>query len=244
MNLGHKGLFARIMADKNATVSHIKCFHLIASNIHEDNACYLTNENISEILGIKKSTASNLVSWLEKNNYIGRKIYYKKNSKEIAYRATFLVSDPIHSVSGYPIHSVSGSKPPKGVVRESKEQTAFKKPSKEDITLYCEEVGYPLNEIDSFLNFYESKGWKVGKNTMVNWKASYAGWMTRKGIKQTKSKTNIKELRQLFLNKRFIMNEKDYTVTLDGIFPTYERSGTSMNLNEEETVYERLSKHS
>jgi hypothetical protein len=32
-------------------------------------------------------------------------------------------------------------------------------------------------ESDKFVNFYDSKGWKVGKNPMVSWKSSVANWM-------------------------------------------------------------------
>lgn len=117
----HKGQYARIMSDCNATACHIKCLHLIASNTDKNNACYLTNEQIGEALRVSKGTASNAVSWLEKNNYIGRKIYYKEKSKEIAYRATFIMLDPIHPASGYPIHPVDGSKPPKGVSPENQD---------------------------------------------------------------------------------------------------------------------------
>jgi hypothetical protein len=32
---------------------------------------------------------------------------------------------------------------------------------------------------DAFVNFYESKGWVVGKTKMTRWKAAAAGWFTR-----------------------------------------------------------------
>lgn len=34
-------------------------------------------------------------------------------------------------------------------------------------------------EAAKFVSFYESKGWKVGKTTMVNWKSAVAGWVLR-----------------------------------------------------------------
>jgi len=34
-------------------------------------------------------------------------------------------------------------------------------------------------DADSFVNFYESKNWMVGKNKMKDWKASARGWHTR-----------------------------------------------------------------
>ena len=46
----------------------------------------------------------------------------------------------------------------------------FKKPVVEDVRTYCHER---KNKIDAtaFLDFYESKGWMIGKNKMKDWKA-------------------------------------------------------------------------
>lgn len=51
----------------------------------------------------------------------------------------------------------------------------FIKPSVEEIMTYCNERG---NNIDpqNFYDFYESKGWYVGKNKMKNWKAAVRTW--------------------------------------------------------------------
>ena len=48
-------------------------------------------------------------------------------------------------------------------------------PSIEDVKAYCEERG---NDVDPerFVNFYESKGWMVGKNKMKDWQACVRTW--------------------------------------------------------------------
>jgi hypothetical protein len=45
------------------------------------------------------------------------------------------------------------------------------------------------NEAQSFCDFYESNGWKVGKNKMKSWKASVRNWL--KGYKAKTGNTNI-----------------------------------------------------
>ena len=57
----------------------------------------------------------------------------------------------------------------------TKETKRFKKPTVEEIKEYCIERN---NNIDAeqFFNFYESKGWLVGKNSMKDWKASVRTW--------------------------------------------------------------------
>ena len=58
---------------------------------------------------------------------------------------------------------------------EVKEKTRFQKPSIEDIQEYCIERKNNI-EPESFFNYYESKGWKVGRSPMKSWKASIITW--------------------------------------------------------------------
>lgn len=55
----------------------------------------------------------------------------------------------------------------------------FVKPSVEDIRGYCTERG---NGVDAqrFYDFYESKGWVIGKNPMKDWKAAVRTWEQRR----------------------------------------------------------------
>jgi hypothetical protein len=54
----------------------------------------------------------------------------------------------------------------------------FIKPSYEEIKQYCIER---KNNVDpnKFLNFYEAKGWMIGKNKMKDWKASIRTWESK-----------------------------------------------------------------
>ena len=58
-------------------------------------------------------------------------------------------------------------------------------PSVEEVSKYCTERG---NNVDasSFVDFYTSKGWKVGREPMKDWKASVRTWERRenKNIKK------------------------------------------------------------
>ena len=64
------------------------------------------------------------------------------------------------------------------VVEEEQQQTTnkkFIKPSIEEIKSYCSERN---NSVDAnyFFDYYESKGWKIGKNPMKDWKAAVRTW--------------------------------------------------------------------
>lgn len=56
-----------------------------------------------------------------------------------------------------------------------KEKKIFQKPSLEEVQAYCQER---KNNVDAerFVDFYECKGWKVGKNPMKDWRAAVRNW--------------------------------------------------------------------
>lgn len=51
----------------------------------------------------------------------------------------------------------------------------FVKPTLEDVIAYCEEKRNGVDP-EKWYNYYESNGWKVGKNSMKNWKACVNTW--------------------------------------------------------------------
>ena len=63
----------------------------------------------------------------------------------------------------------------------SKGQTKkrFKPPTRQELQDYCKEKNYTV-DADRFINFYESKGWMVGKNKMKSWRAAVSNWASPK----------------------------------------------------------------
>ena len=59
--------------------------------------------------------------------------------------------------------------------KEGNLKTIFKKPTLEQVTDYCKERN---NDIcpQTFIDFYESKGWMIGKNKMKDWQAAVRTW--------------------------------------------------------------------
>lgn len=54
----------------------------------------------------------------------------------------------------------------------------FTPPTVDEVSEYCKERGNNIDP-DSFVNFYESKGWKVGREQMKDWKAAIRTWENR-----------------------------------------------------------------
>lgn len=57
----------------------------------------------------------------------------------------------------------------------SKKPTKFTPPTDEEVVAYVSEKGYHFNPAQ-FVPFYQSKGWKVGKEPMKDWRAACRTW--------------------------------------------------------------------
>ena len=60
-------------------------------------------------------------------------------------------------------------------------RTRFTPPDLADVISYAGEMGWPLDTFDPqrFVDFYASKGWKVGSASMKDWRAAARGWVAR-----------------------------------------------------------------
>ena len=57
----------------------------------------------------------------------------------------------------------------------SKDDKKFVKPSVDELKKYCLERKNTINA-QQFFDYYESKGWLIGKNPMKDWKAAIRTW--------------------------------------------------------------------
>lgn len=69
----------------------------------------------------------------------------------------------------------------------------FTKPSLEDVKGYLKERGVTSFKADQFLDYYESKGWLIGKTPMKDWRAAVRTWERNdinKGVSKPEAKIN------------------------------------------------------
>ena len=96
------------------------------------------------------------------------------------------VIDSNTPVEGYntPSKTINTKREEKKETEERKEQKSsssrFRKPTVQEVADYCRAR---QNDVDAtaFVDFYESKGWMVGKNPMKDWQAAVRTWEQRKG---------------------------------------------------------------
>lgn len=70
-----------------------------------------------------------------------------------------------------------------------KEKNIFRKPTFEEVSAYCLERNNGIDP-EQFLDYYESKGWVVGKSKMKDWKACVRTWERNRKGKPTAIKPN------------------------------------------------------
>lgn len=63
--------------------------------------------------------------------------------------------------------------------KDSKESKRFTPPSVDEVSAYLTEKGYDI-DAEAFVDFYASKGWKVGNSPMKDWKAAVRTWVNRR----------------------------------------------------------------
>lgn len=98
------------------------------------------------------------------------------------------------------------------IIKEKKQT----KPSLEDVKQYCEER---KNNVDAckWYDYYSSNGWKVGKNTMKDWRACVRTW-ERNAINNTQQQ---EESENIFIDSNFKLDKemKDFKGSLYKLYP-------------------------
>ena len=83
-------------------------------------------------------------------------------------------------------------KPAQEIQQEKPKRKNFVKPTVEEIAAFCKEKKYTVNA-QQFFNYYESNGWKIGRNAMKSWQAAVQNWNIR-------DKTNNKAAGTMWAN--------------------------------------------
>ena len=133
--------------------------------------CTASTEYFCRLYEVSRVSIQKWLKNLEDNNHIRRVNIYKQGSKEILTRVITLVNTPSkEKLTDNTNINITNTN-----LTDSNTKVGFVKPTIIDIKEYCKER---KNNVDAetFFDFYESNGWKVGKNSMKNWKASVRTW--------------------------------------------------------------------
>lgn len=156
---------------------------------NEKGFCWATNRYFADLYKSSIQTISSCISQLKEFGYIEVDFQYKENSKEVDKRIIKIISDPMDKILKGSSKNFEG-----GIQKNLKDNITFNNtiniskkftpPTLEEVKEYCKERNNTV-DAETFVDFYQSKGWLVGKNQMKDWKAAVRTWERNRQNKVT-----------------------------------------------------------
>ena len=187
---------------------------LVQTNMNEARS----RECFTEIKKAYIMSADRKTVWLKNFIKYQRKLPLKENVSNHKQIINFLKLN-LENTDKFPknqeiIDLLPISIQPKKIIKVEKDPDAeptkrFVKPTIEEIKEYMDLKLIPNSDYESnnFFNFYESKGWKVGKNPMKSWKSAIDGTWSKAIKEKNKDKFSVLE-NGYEANKNVDWNEK------------------------------------
>ena len=184
-------------------------FAFINGYSQEGQGCYYGGlANLQRVCGIaSRQTAIDILKSLMAKGYIVKSEQLFNGVKMISYSVSPIIGQDVQKMDkGCPENGHNNIGDININSLSLKGSSRFQKPTIEEIRQYCLEKGYNV-DAEQFFNFYESKGWVVGKAPMKNWRAAVSTWNKReKEVPQRKRESrkesafehNLKVMDQMF----------------------------------------------
>jgi len=164
--------------------------------------CTASTEYFCRLYEVSRGAVQNWLSLLDKNGYITRVLIYRQGSKEILSRYIKLVDKPsLKMCTDNTNINITNTN-----LTDSNKKALFKKPTLDEVKNYC--ILRKNNiEAESFIDFYESKDWLIGKNKMKDWKACVRTWESRDKNNPKNNSKGMSKIHQ-HLQKNINVKEK------------------------------------
>jgi hypothetical protein len=139
--------------------------------------CYISDEYIASLIGVSERSARTMLSNLINKGYVnrtrfdGRRRYLQST---ISYQSGKICRAELQDLPTT-YNQLLNKSISNDIDDSNKRKAKFVKPTIEEIRCFCEERNNGI-DADEFFNFYESKGWVIGKSPMKDWKACIRTW--------------------------------------------------------------------
>lgn len=174
----------------------------ITALCNQEGYCWAGNQYFADLYDVDKNTVSGWIGQLKTRGYINVQLEYKEGTKQIVKRyiringeGTNKIIDTSLQKDVYPINEIIEVNSTDNNTNNNKTNKGgrFTPPSVEQVMEYCNHRQNGINA-QNFIDFYQSKGWKVGNSKMKDWKASIRTWETNNKIRneQNADKRNSK----------------------------------------------------
>lgn len=178
-----KGIWipAEIWEDTNLTWNEKIVLMEIDSFTAAGKDCFISDEYIGKLVGASTRTAASIVAKLVRLGYVKK----TRSDGRHRYLESAIIASQVCKICGADMQNLQTTNNKITNTRllnkkeENKEERRFRKPSLQEVLHYCLERN---NGIDpyAFIDFYESKGWKVGNTPMKDWRAAIRTWESKR----------------------------------------------------------------
>ncbi len=130
-----------------------------------------------ELLGYVKGTPEDEREWHERFDHLRMNGEWFRPGKDLLEAIDITTKDDV--VLRISKQKQTEKKKQKEIVDVKKEEGTQKRPAcvtLEEVILQGDKSGLPKDECEKFFNYYESNGWKVGKNKMQSMPHALANW--------------------------------------------------------------------
>lgn len=157
-------------------------FALINSYSQEGNGVYYGGiDFLCEVCGISRRTSFSVLSGLVERGLIIKNEVYHNGVKYVTYGVSAKSAQGVQNLHNGGVKSAPNIESiyiNDNTLSNNKRSPKFQKPSVEEVREYCQSRNNGV-DAETFINFYESKGWVVGKSPMKDWKAAIRTWEKR-----------------------------------------------------------------
>lgn len=133
------------------------------------------------------------------NNYLRNDRYkptvYQEEMQMLGVKenGSYTLSDEVGIPNGYQMDTQY--RLGKDRLGKNSKEKRFAPPSLDDVSDYIKEKGYSV-DAEAFIDFYTAKGWKIGKDTMKDWKAAVRTWARRDSKPKAQKDNKFNEFEQ------------------------------------------------
>jgi len=182
----------------------------ITALCNKEGYCWSSNQYFADLYEVDPKTVSGWIGQLKTKGYITVQLEYKEGTKQVLKRYIRINEGGMDKImdtlpikkcipspqnNGYPPHKImEDNKTINNTFNNTTNKgTRFTPPSVDEVNDYCNQRN---NSVDpqTFIDFYQAKGWMVGKNKMKDWKACVRTWETnRKQRSKPRKEGTIKD---------------------------------------------------
>ena len=188
---------AEVRYDKDLRANEKLFFGEIVALSNISGTCTASNNYFANLYDVVPSAISRWVKDLENKGYI--QVEYIREGKEIKQRIIKIIGihkyDKVFTkvIGGYSQkakeNTTSTNTNKETISKDIVKKNNFTKPTLDELKNYTKEHNLKIDE-ERFIDYYEAKGWMIGKNKMKDWKAAARNW--NRNQKQPKEGTREK----------------------------------------------------